>query len=319
MLDIDEIPAEHLRTETIPSFFSGLFGGLAGLVVGHPFDTVKVRLQSRELASRYKGTWHCCKTIIRQEKFLGLYKGMASPAAGVAGVNALVFGSHSYFMALQARHRSQTDEHSSLPLRDIFFAGLGAGLITSLVTCPMELVKVQLQNQTSDVIKGPVDCLIKLYSQGGLRMCFTGLSATALRELSFGPYFFVYASIHQILSANDGGKGSALGGSNDESDNPVKVIFAGGLAGIGAWCSTYAADVVKTRIQSEPHRYKNTMDCFKQCYQEEGWRVFFRGLSPTIVRAFPSNAATFMAYTWAMAAFTTTTKKQHTLRETVVL
>ncbi|SAM09458.1 hypothetical protein [Absidia glauca] len=262
MLDIDEIPAEHVRTETIPSFFSGLVGGLAGLVVGHPF--VKVRLQSRELASRYKGTWHCFVTIIKQEKFLGLYKGMASPAAGVAGVNALVFGSHSYFMALQARtQRNPTDQNSPPPLRHTFFAGLGAGLITSLVTCPMELAKVQLQNQTSDAIKGPVDCLAKLYAQGGLRMCFTGLSATALRELSFGPYFLV--------------------------------------------------------IQSEPNRYKNTLDCFKQCYQEEGWRVFTRGLSPTIVRAFPSNAATFMAYTWAMNALTTPSKGQHTLRETVTL
>jgi solute carrier family 25 carnitine/acylcarnitine transporter 20/29 len=92
----------------------------------------------------------------------------------------------------------------------------------------MELAKVQLQNQTSDAIKGPVDCLAKLYAQGGLRMCFTGLSATALRELSFGPYFLVYASIHQALSSED-------------DQNPVKVIFAGGLAGIGAWCSTYAA------------------------------------------------------------------------------
>ncbi|ORZ14127.1 mitochondrial carrier domain-containing protein [Absidia repens] len=318
MLDIDEIPAEHLQAQTIPSFFSGLVGGLAGLVVGHPF--VKVRLQSRELASKYKGTWHCFITIIKQEKFLGLYKGMA----GVAGVNALVFGSHSYFMALQARRRSQPyqeDDPSSSatqpppPLTDTFFAGLGAGLITSLVTCPMELAKVQLQNQTTDSIKGPIDCLAKLYSTGGIRMCFTGLTSTALRELSFGPYFFVYASIHQALSSqfND----TSFEGDDDE--NPIKVIMAGGIAGIAAWCSTYAADVVKTRIQSEPHRYKNTLDCFKQCYHDEGWRVFFRGLSPSIIRAFPSNAATFMAYTWAMSAFSSTTKSQHTLRETVVL
>ncbi|KAI8082771.1 mitochondrial carrier domain-containing protein [Halteromyces radiatus] len=301
MLDIDEIPAEHLQTQTIPSFFSGLVGGLAGLIVGHPF--VKVRLQSRELASKYKGTWHCFITIIRQEK------------AGVAGVNALVFGSHSYFMTLQAKQRIQMDQldtspPSTPPLRDTFFAGLGAGLITSLVTCPMELAKVQLQNQTTNTIKGPIDCLIKLYTTGGIRMCFTGLTSTALRELSFGPYFLVYASIHQVLSS----------GSQEQDDqNPMKVIMAGGVAGIGAWCSTYAADVVKTRIQSEPHRYKSTLDCFKQCYKEEGWRVFFRGLSPTIVRAFPSNAATFMAYTWAMAGFASATQEQHTLRETVAI
>lgn len=42
------------------------------------------------------------------------------------------------------------------------------------------------------------------------------------------------------------------------------------------------------------------MNCVKTSYQSEGWRIFFRGLTPTIIRAFPSNAATFAAYTWAM-------------------
>lgn len=59
-------------------------------------------------------------------------------------------------------------------------------------------------------------------------------------------------------------------------------------------------DVVKTRIQSEPERYKGFSDCIKHSYREEGWRIFFKGLTPTILRAFPSNAATFAAYTWAM-------------------
>lgn len=95
----------------------------------------------------------------------------------------------------------------------------------------MELAKVQLQNQTSNNIKGPIDCLNKLYKTGGLRMCFTGLTATTLRELSFGPYFLLYATIHRYFSNNE----------KEEDDNPVHVIFAGGMAGIGAWISTYAA------------------------------------------------------------------------------
>lgn len=61
--------------------------------------------------------------------------------------------------------------------------------------------------------------------------------------------------------------------------------------------------MVKTRIQSEPHRYKGFIDCMKCSYYEEGWRIFFKGLTPTILRAFPSNAATFAAYTWTMNLF----------------
>ncbi|CAO3644741.1 unnamed protein product [Mucor hiemalis] len=297
MLDVDEIP-EKPNVETWNSVISGLVGGLAGLAVGHPFDTVKVRLQSRELASRYKGTWNCFVTTVKQEKFVGLYKGMASPAAGVAGVNALVFGSYTYLIKLQADANKGTSV-SNPPLSHVFFAGMGAGVITSFVTCPMELVKVQLQNQTQTLsattLKGPIDCLRKMYSVGGIRYCFKGMFPTALRELSFGPYFLAYEAICRGFTPSDADDKYELSGP--------KIILAGGSAGIVAWCSTYFADVVKTRIQSEPERYKGFSDCIKQSYREEGWRIFFRGLTPTILRAFPSNAATFAAYTWAMKFF----------------
>ncbi|KAI8066995.1 mitochondrial carrier domain-containing protein [Gilbertella persicaria] len=293
MLDVDEIP-EKPNVNTFNSVLSGLVGGLAGLAVGHPF--VKVRLQSRELASRYKGTWNCFVTTVRQEKFFGLYKGMA----GVAGVNALVFGSYTWLIEFQQKHSPLSQDAKLPPLQNVFFAGMGAGVITSLVTCPMELVKVQLQNQThTTTIKGPIDCLKQLYAVGGIKYCFKGMLPTTLRELSFGPYFLSYEFICRALTLSD-----PASKDNDTYElSGSKIILAGGSAGIIAWCSTYFADVVKTRIQSEPDRYKGFFDCIKRSYHHEGWRIFFRGLTPTILRAFPSNAATFAAYTWTMKMF----------------
>lgn len=106
----------------------------------------------------------------------------------------------------------------------------------SFVTCPMELVKVQLQNQTQSsaatALKGPIDCLKKMYSVGGIRYCFKGMVPTALRELSFGPYFLTYEVICRGLTPTNT--------PNYELSGP-KVILAGGAAGIVAWCSTYFA------------------------------------------------------------------------------
>lgn len=59
-------------------------------------------------------------------------------------------------------------------------------------------------------------------------------------------------------------------------------------------------DVIKTRIQAEPGKYKGVIDCLRTCYQKEGLTVLFRGMAPTLLRAFPCNAATFFAYTWTM-------------------
>ncbi|CEI92814.1 hypothetical protein RMCBS344292_07064 [Rhizopus microsporus] len=233
MLDVDELP-EKPNVNTFNSVLAGLIGGLAGLAVGHPFDTVKVRLQSRELSSRYKGTFNCFVSTIKQEKFIGLYKGMASPAVGVGAINALVFGSYTYLMQLQAQSQgiSYDETAQNAPLQHVFLAGMGSGVISSFVTCPMELAKVQLQNQTTNTtaIKGPLDCLHKMYLTGGLRYCFKGMVPTMLRELSFGPYFLTYEIVTRSLAK-----------PNQELSGP-RVILAGGVAGIAAWCSTYFAD-----------------------------------------------------------------------------
>lgn len=108
----------------------------------------------------------------------------------------------------------------------------------SFVTCPMELVKVQLQNQTqATAIKGPIDCLKSLYATGGIRYCFKGMLPTTLRELSFGPYFLTYEFICRALTTSDP---NSINNDIYELSGP-KVILAGGSAGIVAWCSTYFA------------------------------------------------------------------------------
>jgi len=73
--------------------------GIASLVVGFPFDTgmfifrlltlfaefpgfciqVKVKFQSPAIAGKYHSTFHAITTIIREERFIGLYKGITSP------------------------------------------------------------------------------------------------------------------------------------------------------------------------------------------------------------------------------------------------
>jgi solute carrier family 25 (mitochondrial carnitine/acylcarnitine transporter), member 20/29 len=61
-------------------FFFYYFTGVGGVLVGHPFDTVKVHLQTQSFTNPvYKGTFHCLKTIIAKDSFRGLYRGVTSP------------------------------------------------------------------------------------------------------------------------------------------------------------------------------------------------------------------------------------------------
>lgn len=152
------------------------FKGISGLLVGHPFDTAKVHLQTNPI---YRGTFHCMNTIFNQNGFRGLYKGMSSPIAGVGLVNAVVFGVYG------AVQRNAENPNS---LTSHFISGSVAGFIQSIVCAPMELAKtrVQLQHEHSRKYKGPLDCILKVRKAEGMRGVFKGFWITALRDIPGG-------------------------------------------------------------------------------------------------------------------------------------
>ncbi|KAJ3606370.1 hypothetical protein NHX12_025891 [Muraenolepis orangiensis] len=270
-------------------FLAGCVGGAAGVLVGHPFDTVKVRLQVQSVDKPlYRGTFHCFQTIIRQESMLGLYKGIGSPMMGLAFINAIVFGVQGQAMRLLGRD-TPTNQ---------FLAGSAAGAIQCVICSPMELAKTRLQMQgtgekksSRKLYKGSLDCIVRIYNREGLRGVNRGMLATFLRETpAFGVYFLTYDVLTRAMGC--------------EADAPYmipKLLFAGGMAGITCWLSTYPIDVIKSRLQADGvggvNRYSGIADCARQSVEKEGYMVFTRGLTSTLLRAFPVNATTFATVT----------------------
>lgn len=104
---------------------------------------------------------------------------------------------------------------------------------------------------------------------------------------SFAGYFFVYEASKRLVAKHRG---------QPECDlTTLQLLFCGGIAGFGAWIPCYPQDVIKSRIQGS----QSTVGIFEtiiKIWQEKGARGFLRGFGPTMVRAFPANAATFFAY-----------------------
>ncbi|XP_068613441.1 mitochondrial basic amino acids transporter-like [Brachionichthys hirsutus] len=268
-------------------FVAGCIGGAAGVLVGHPFDTVKVRLQVQSSQRPlYRGTIHCFQSIIRRESLLGLYSGIGSPMMGLTFINALVFGAQGNAMRLLGGDTPKNQ----------FLAGMAAGTIQCVVCCPMELVKTRMQllgteKSSRKLYKNSWDCLAHIYKEEGLRGINRGMVTTLLREApSFGMYFLAF----DVLMRN-------LGCEPGDSYMVPKLLFAGGMAGIASWLSTYPVDVIKSRMQADGvggvHQYSGIADCVRQSIRKEGYMVFTKGLTSTLVRAFPVNAATFATVT----------------------
>lgn len=270
-------------------FAAGCLGGCAGVLVGFPFDTVKVHLQTQNHQNPlYRGTYDCFRKIVVREGIHGLYRGMSSPMAGVAVVNAIVFGVYGNIQ------RRTSDPNS---LMSHFAAGTAAGLAQSFVCSPMELIKTRLQLQdnlpkAAQRFSGPLDCTRHIWRREGFRGIFRGLGITAARDMpGFSSYFVAYEYMVRAVA----------------NPSPFVILMAGGLAGTFSWLVTFPMDVVKSRLQADgisgKPQYSGLVDCVKKSYAAEGLSFLSRGLASTLLRAFPMNAVCFLVVSYTMKFF----------------
>ncbi|XP_076868089.1 solute carrier family 25 member 45 isoform X2 [Brachyhypopomus gauderio] len=274
-------------------FIAGWISGAVGLAVGHPMDTVKVRLQTQ---STYKGIFDCVIRTFRHEGCYGFYKGMAFPVLTVAISNSLAFGSYSNAMDyLTQSQRSERIQGNKAPLSTIYLAGCFSGLSQVLVAAPVDLVKVRLQNLTEGrperyraKYRGPMHCLAVIVREDGLRGMFRGAGALILRDVPcFGLYFLPYEFTCRLLT------------EEGKEPSTSAVLVAGGIAGVITWGCATPMDVMKARLQMSGaggRAYKGIVHCITTSVREEGVQVFFKGLLLNSLRAFPVNAITFLIY-----------------------
>ncbi|XP_045108907.1 solute carrier family 25 member 45-like isoform X3 [Portunus trituberculatus] len=263
-------------------FVAGWLGGCAGLVVGHPLDTIKVRQQTLRKVSVLGGITN----TFRYEGVRGFYKGMGFPLLATGTLNALFFGVYANTLRLISPGKDKPT------YAQIFVSGCAGGLAQLVVACPVDLVKIKMQMQMGvaegkwgktigHAYAGPMSCLKDLYRKGGIRGCYAGLGSMVVRDVVASA---IYVTVYEATVT----KSSAL--SN---------VFWGGVAGVLSWASILPLDVVKSRLQADNPtnpQYKGTVDCLIKSYKADGLSVFGRGFTMMSVRAFPTNGAIFLGY-----------------------
>lgn len=176
-----------------------------------------------------------------------------------------------------------------------FAAGAFAGVANSVISGPIEHVRIRLQTQPHGAARlyaGPLDCVRVLSRQGGgvLRGLYRGEAVTVWREAAaYGVWFL---SFEYMMTAD------AVRNRVRRDEIPsYKVALYGGLAGEALWLASYPFDVVKSKMQTDGFgadmKYRTMRDCFAQTWRAEGMRGFWKGIAPTLLRAMPVSAGTF--------------------------
>ena len=155
------------------SFLAGTFGGLCGIAISHPFDTIRVRIQT-ENKFKYRG-------------ILDLYKGVGPPLFGVALEKTIVFGSYNYV------NNNLINYFPNQQILNHGISGLAAGLACTAIVTPVERLKI-IRQTASSKYKNSLDFMVKSFKENGVRnTLYRGWTSTLTREIpGYGIYFSTY-------------------------------------------------------------------------------------------------------------------------------
>ncbi|SCU77418.1 LANO_0A00320g1_1 [Lachancea nothofagi CBS 11611] len=289
---VDDLIEFHDPKQAFKDIFCGTVGGIAQVIVGQPFDIVKVRLQTSPVPSTALET---IRSLVKNEGVMAFYKGTAVPLIGVGACVSCQFGVNEAMKRYFRKSSGDPDAH--LLLRQYYACGFVSGTANAFLATPIEHVRIRMQIQKNTrgegLYRSSLDCARKLLKENALMRGFT---ATTLRTShGFGIYFLTY----EALIANQAHYGIS------RQDIPAwKVCIYGAFSGAFFWAMTYPFDVVKSVMQADklkaPFYGDNVFTVAKSIYKERGMMAFSKGFLPTMLRSLPVNGATFAAFEVSM-------------------
>lgn len=289
-IELEEPPLTQDNKQVAKDLFAGTMGGIAQVLVGQPFDLVKVRLQSSPEGT-YNGAIDVIKKTLANEGPFGFYKGTLTPLLGVGACVSVQFSVNEFMK----RHFDKKLNGQPMTILDYFYCGAVAGFANGFLTSPIEHIRIRLQSQTgvNKVYNGPFDCAKKIYDRNGIRGIYKGLGPTLIREsVGLGIYFATY----EALIARE----LKLDTKLTRNDIPAwKLCMFGGLSGYTLWIGIYPIDVIKSKLQTDGiknGKYNNAMAVAKDVLRTQGIKGLYKGFMPTILRAAPANGATFAVF-----------------------
>lgn len=186
-----------------------------------------------------------------------------------------------------------------------FVAGGLGGMAAQFCVYPIDTLKFRLQCST--VAGGPSGRALLLgtarhmWADGGVRATYRGLG---LGLVGMFPYSAIDMGTFEFLKAQFARRAARWRGVHEEDAQPGNLVTAALGATSGALGATvvYPLNVLRTRLQTQgtamhPTTYPGgVLDVAQATYAREGWRGFYKGLTPNLLKVAPALSITWVCY-----------------------
>jgi solute carrier family 25 protein 38 len=293
-------------------FVAGFGSGIASALLLQPLDLLKTRVQQHHGSSSvsfwireiYAGQARSSPPLWIPNLALGLWRGTVPSVLRTGTGSALYFTSLDFLrrrtFELGGRNHLRPGTGTAIGGIVDLASGAAARTFAGFATMPLTVLKVRYESNMYSY-QSLAPAVRSVYSQGGIAAFFAGFGATAIRDAPYaGIYVFFYELCKRHLESSLGTTHSPLGteaADKARSAPPAAINFVSGIMA-GATCSAISNpfDVVKTRIQLQPCRYRNLMASCRLIIAEEGIRAMFSGIGLRMSRKALSSALAWTLY-----------------------
>lgn len=291
---------------------SGMMFGLVSPTVGHPFDTIKTKMQV-EGAYQKLGFIQSAQRVYVTTGIRGFYRGFVPPLMASVAFRGIQFSAYSGTYSACSKYEALSTEipYTGGLRPSVLIGAMAASICRAVIESPMDFIKVRFQIGEKAFSDGPKTTGLTTHSSSkhaikeamgvarsfvatpgsSIRHLYHGFTPTLFRTMGLLGSFFVMVdySVRYIPDVI----GAPL----------IGPFFKGGICATTAWCFAFPFETVKSTIQADTTgRYKQmagaTWKVMRQIVHEKGVRGLYRGFGPGAGRSFVANGTSMIVYSW---------------------
>lgn len=294
----------YIKLDSNASLISGGIAGAISRTIVSPFERAKILLQLQGPGAQkaYQGMFPTIWKMYKDEGWRGWFRGNTLNCIRIVPYSAVQFAVFEKCKLLLLNLKPPGERH--LSELDRLAAGSMGGIMSVLVTYPLDLVRARITVRTASLEKlnkgklvnapGVWETLSEVYkNEGGFFALYRGIVPTTM---GVAPYVAINFALYETL------RDSMLESTHDFS-NPLWKLSAGALSSFVGGVLIYPLDLLRKRYQVASmaggelgFKYKSVSGALLTIFRDEGFLGAYKGLTANLYKIVPSMAVSWLCY-----------------------
>lgn len=296
-----------VQISPVESILAGACSGITTRAIVSPLDVVKIRFQlqiepiGRKYigSSNYTGVWRAMYKLYHEEGVKVFWKGHSASQMLSISYGAFQFGAFEQMTHFAWSIIPTTWQTQNVKPGISFVCGGLAGMVASAAAQPFDTVRTRMIMQREPrIYTSTWQAFRKITKYEGAKGLWRGLLPNLVQVV---PYASLQFGAYSICTM---GYRWAFGGT-EARRGIVESFMCGAVSGMFAKTAVLPMDMVKKRLQvqgitemlsSDIPSYRGLRHCVRKVYRTEGFRAFYKGGVPSLVKAGVSMGLIFVCY-----------------------